>query len=275
MRRTLEIETLPTALRFLAHEATHIALEAPPTDPSLLLMTRTWRPGALTGADDAASIAGENGGTTERATPAEGLRTSWSELDEWPKHHDHGGRHRRTRLPRTSGRRPSPRAGWRVVWLGARTGMEATLVPKHGYEMRGALLRALRGTGLRPAQASGGRSICSWRPAVPARAAYAPAARGARTGAISAFPGGMMAALLWPAAGDPRAELGRGVANRVLAGVADRVLVAFPRALRKAIFVGNPVREAIVRVAPPPERFTGRGGPLRISRSAGVWGPRR
>ncbi len=25
--------------------------------------------------------------------------------------------------------------GWRVVWLGARTGMEATIVPQRGHEM--------------------------------------------------------------------------------------------------------------------------------------------
>ena len=84
MRRTLEIETLPTALRFLAHEATHIALEAPPTEPAALADDADVTLGALTGADDAASVAGENGGTTERTlTPAEGLRMSWSELDEW------------------------------------------------------------------------------------------------------------------------------------------------------------------------------------------------
>jgi len=55
-----------------------------------------------------------------------------------------------------------------------------------------------------------------------------------------------------------------GLANRVLAGVADHVLVAFPDALRKATFVGNPVRDAIAGVAPPAERFAGRTGSLRL-----------
>src|SRR5450759_796472 len=37
--------------------------------------------------------------------------------------------------------------GWRVVWLGAKTGMEATLVPKHGYEMAWVRFSGLRGKG--------------------------------------------------------------------------------------------------------------------------------
>ena len=37
--------------------------------------------------------------------------------------------------------------GWRVVWLGAKTGMEATLVPQHGYEMAWVRFSGLRGKG--------------------------------------------------------------------------------------------------------------------------------
>jgi len=39
-------------------------------------------------------------------------------------------------------------AGWRVVWLGAKTGMEARIVPAHGYEMAWVRAAALRGKGL-------------------------------------------------------------------------------------------------------------------------------
>src|SRR6266571_2804131 len=38
-------------------------------------------------------------------------------------------------------------AGWRVVWLGAKTGMEATLVPKSGYEVAWVSFSGLRGKG--------------------------------------------------------------------------------------------------------------------------------
>jgi hypothetical protein len=84
MRRTADIETLPTALRVLAHEATHISLEAPPTEPDALADDADVMLGALTGADDAACVAGESDGTSDRTlTPAAGLPLSWSELDEW------------------------------------------------------------------------------------------------------------------------------------------------------------------------------------------------
>jgi UDP-N-acetylglucosamine--N-acetylmuramyl-(pentapeptide) pyrophosphoryl-undecaprenol N-acetylglucosamine transferase len=83
-------------------------------------------------------------------------------------------------------------------------------------------------------------------------------------GGYIAFPGGMMAALVGRPLAIHEQNSIAGLANRVLAGVADHVLVAFPDALPKATFVGNPVREAIARVAPPAERFAQRGGPLRL-----------
>jgi UDP-N-acetylglucosamine--N-acetylmuramyl-(pentapeptide) pyrophosphoryl-undecaprenol N-acetylglucosamine transferase len=39
-------------------------------------------------------------------------------------------------------------SGWRVVWLGNPDGMEARLVPQHGYETVWIKFAALRGKGL-------------------------------------------------------------------------------------------------------------------------------
>jgi hypothetical protein len=84
MRRTLQIETLPMVLRIATPEATHVALEAPPTEPVTLADDADVTLDALTGADDAASVAGEGDGTGESTvSPAAGLPMSWSELDEW------------------------------------------------------------------------------------------------------------------------------------------------------------------------------------------------
>jgi UDP-N-acetylglucosamine--N-acetylmuramyl-(pentapeptide) pyrophosphoryl-undecaprenol N-acetylglucosamine transferase len=55
-----------------------------------------------------------------------------------------------------------------------------------------------------------------------------------------------------------------GLANRVLSTVSDKVMVAFPGALRKAEWTGNPVRTDIAAMAAPQARFAGRTGPLRI-----------
>jgi UDP-N-acetylglucosamine--N-acetylmuramyl-(pentapeptide) pyrophosphoryl-undecaprenol N-acetylglucosamine transferase len=83
-------------------------------------------------------------------------------------------------------------------------------------------------------------------------------------GGYIAFPGGMMAALLGRPLAIHEQNSIAGLANRVLVGVADRILVAFPGALPKSEPTGNPVREAIARVAPPAQRFAGRSGPLRV-----------
>jgi len=54
------------------------------------------------------------------------------------------------------------------------------------------------------------------------------------------------------------------MANRVLAGVADRVFSAFPQVLKKARWVGNPLREAFLQQPGPQQRLGQRSGPLRL-----------
>jgi UDP-N-acetylglucosamine--N-acetylmuramyl-(pentapeptide) pyrophosphoryl-undecaprenol N-acetylglucosamine transferase len=55
-----------------------------------------------------------------------------------------------------------------------------------------------------------------------------------------------------------------GLANKVLATLADRVFTAFPNVMKKAHWVGNPLREAFLRQADPVTRFAERSGPLRV-----------
>ena len=86
-------------------------------------------------------------------------------------------------------------------------------------------------------------------------------------GGYIAFPGGMMASLLRRPLVVHEQNSVPGLANRVLARIADRVLCAFPDALGKGVpseWTGNPVREAIAAIAPPRERFADRSGPLRL-----------
>ena len=52
--------------------------------------------------------------------------------------------------------------GWRVVWLGAKAGMEATLVPKFGYEMAWMRFSGLRGKGLLRALALPGNLLLAF-----------------------------------------------------------------------------------------------------------------
>lgn len=55
-----------------------------------------------------------------------------------------------------------------------------------------------------------------------------------------------------------------GLANRVLAAVADRIVTGFPEALRKGEWLGNPVRQEIAALPAPAERFRDRSGTLRL-----------
>jgi UDP-N-acetylglucosamine--N-acetylmuramyl-(pentapeptide) pyrophosphoryl-undecaprenol N-acetylglucosamine transferase len=158
--------------------------------------------------------------------------------------------------------------GCRVFWLGTREGMEAKLVPQHGVDFESMSFRGIRGKGLRtfllgPYALAGAcleslRVIRRRRPHVVLG-----------FGGFASFPGAMMGV----ASGKPLvvhdANAVAGLANRILAFGADRILLGFPGAMRgssakRAAWVGNPLRDDIVAVAPPAARFAGRTGPLRL-----------
>ena len=84
-------------------------------------------------------------------------------------------------------------------------------------------------------------------------------------GGYVTFPAGMMGVLLGRPLVLHEQNSVPGLANRVLAGVADRVFTAFPKVLgKKAQWIGNPLREAFLRQPDPAARFAGRSGPLRL-----------
>ena len=153
--------------------------------------------------------------------------------------------------------------GWRVIWLGARWGMEASLVPARGFEIDWIRFSGLRGKGLAAKVLLPLNLLVAFWQSARAIFARRPDVVLGMGGYIS-FPGGMMASLLNRPLAIHEQNSVAGLANRVLAQVADRVLVAFPDALAKGEFVGNPVREEITRLAPPAARYAQRSGPLRV-----------
>ena len=153
--------------------------------------------------------------------------------------------------------------GWRVVWMGNPDGMEARIVPARGYETAWVRFGALRGKGLvRKLMLPVNLLSGFWQALRALRSARPDVVVG--MGGYITFPGGMMAALLGRPLVLHEQNSVAGLANRVLARVADRVLTGFPQVLAKSSWVGNPVRAEIAAVAPPAERFAGREGPLRI-----------
>lgn len=154
-------------------------------------------------------------------------------------------------------------AGWQVVWMGARGGMEERLVPRHGYSTAWIRAKAARGKGLLQKLFLPANLLFSfWESARHIRRIRPDVVLG--LGGYVAFPGGMMASLLGKPLALHEQNAIAGLANKVLAGVSDKVMVAFPDALSKAEWTGNPVRVDIAAIAAPEERFRGRQGPLRI-----------
>lgn len=153
--------------------------------------------------------------------------------------------------------------GWRVAWLGNPDGMEARLVPAQGYEMAWLRFTALRGKGLLTKLLLPLNLLRGFWQALGAIRRLRPSVVLGMGGYVS-FPGGMMAALLGRPLVVHEQNSVAGLANRVLAGVADRVASGFPGVLAKAAWVGNPVRAEIAAIVPPAQRFAGRTGPLRV-----------
>jgi UDP-N-acetylglucosamine--N-acetylmuramyl-(pentapeptide) pyrophosphoryl-undecaprenol N-acetylglucosamine transferase len=154
-------------------------------------------------------------------------------------------------------------AGWDVVWMGARGGMEERLVPRHGYRTAWIRAKAARGKGLLQKLLLPANLLYSfWESARHIRSVKPSVVLG--LGGYVAFPGGMMASLFNRPLALHEQNAIAGLANRVLSQVSDKVMVAFPGALKGAEWTGNPVRAEIAAIAPPERRFEGRHGQIRI-----------
>ncbi|PVY81866.1 UDP-N-acetylglucosamine-N-acetylmuramylpentapeptide N-acetylglucosamine transferase [Cupriavidus alkaliphilus] len=153
--------------------------------------------------------------------------------------------------------------GWNVVWLGNRTGMEATLVPKHDIPMEFIQFGGLRGKGLVTKFLLPLNLLRAFWQSIAALRRVRPSVVLGMGGYIT-FPAGMMASLLGRPLVLHEQNSIAGLANKVLARVADRVLCAFPDALPGSEWTGNPVREELAQLDAPEARYDRRDGPLRI-----------
>ncbi len=153
--------------------------------------------------------------------------------------------------------------GWRVHWLGAPGSMEEKLVPPRGFAFEPVQFGGVRGKGpltlfLLPLKLL--RAF--WQSFRVVRRVKPDVLVG--LGGYITFPGGMMGVLLNKPLVLHEQNSVAGLANKVLAGVADRVFTAFPNVLKKAQWVGNPLRAAFTSQPAPAERFAGRSGPLKL-----------
>ncbi|HZW14560.1 MAG TPA: undecaprenyldiphospho-muramoylpentapeptide beta-N-acetylglucosaminyltransferase [Noviherbaspirillum sp.] len=157
--------------------------------------------------------------------------------------------------------------GWHVTWLGTMHGMERDIVPKHGIDMDSIDFAGVRGKGLThtargvfkmgTAFASCFNIIGRRKPDVVLG-----------MGGYVTVPGGVMAKLRGVPLALVNADAALLLSNKTLAPLAHRVLFGFPadfgNAADKALVTGNPVRQEIIDVPPPVQRYEVRSGPLRL-----------
>jgi UDP-N-acetylglucosamine--N-acetylmuramyl-(pentapeptide) pyrophosphoryl-undecaprenol N-acetylglucosamine transferase len=153
--------------------------------------------------------------------------------------------------------------GWRVHWLGNAGGMEAQLVPPQGFAFESLDFSGVRGKGFATLVLLPLRLLKAfWQSLRIVRRVKPDVVVG--LGGYIAFPAGMMAVLLGRPLVLHEQNSVAGLANKVLAQVADRVFTAFPDVLKGAQWVGNPLRQAFLQQDAPAARFAQRSGPLSL-----------
>lgn len=174
--------------------------------------------------------------------------------------------------------------GWTVHWLGApgtpeRPSMERQWVPPRGFAFEPIDFYGVRGKGGLTVLLLPLRLLRAFWQSLQIVRRVRPDVLVGMGGYVS-FPGAMMG-VLW---GCPlvlhEQNAVAGMANRVLAALADRIYTAFPQVLAQpkaqaqASWVGNPLRPAFLNQAAPKERMAGRSGPLRLLVVGGSLGAR-
>lgn len=148
--------------------------------------------------------------------------------------------------------------GWRVHWLGGPASMESQLVPPRGFAFETLDFSGVRGKGFKTLALLPWRLLKAFAQSVAIVRRVNPDVVVGLGGYIT-FPAGLMAVACGKALVLHEQNSIAGMANKVLAAVADRVFSAFPGVLRKAQWVGNPLRTAFTQQPLPRERFAARG----------------
>lgn len=154
--------------------------------------------------------------------------------------------------------------GWSVVWLCTEGGMENRLIEGKGYEKAMISMRGVRGKGLLGWILLPAKLLVALKQSFVAIRQHKPNVV-LGMGGFAAFPGGLMAKCLRKPLVIHEQNSIAGLTNKSLSLMANKTLAAFPSAFKdNAELVGNPVREAIVQLAAPEQRYGERSGKLKL-----------
>ncbi|CAH0527078.1 undecaprenyldiphospho-muramoylpentapeptide beta-N-acetylglucosaminyltransferase [Vibrio hippocampi] len=163
--------------------------------------------------------------------------------------------------------------GWEIRWLGTADRMEADLVPKYGIEIDFIKVKGLRGQSLAKLISAPWQILNAVLQARKHLKHWQPDAVLGMGGYVSG-PGGLAAWTLGIPVILHEQNGVAGLTNKWLSKIATKVFQAFPGAFANAEVVGNPVRQDLLTLDSPQQRFADRQGPIRILVMGGSQGAR-
>jgi UDP-N-acetylglucosamine--N-acetylmuramyl-(pentapeptide) pyrophosphoryl-undecaprenol N-acetylglucosamine transferase len=153
--------------------------------------------------------------------------------------------------------------GWDVTWLGTKTGMENRLVKERNFHFDSVGFGGARGKGIATwllmpfklikASIECGLIIAKNKPNLVIG-----------FGGYVTLPTGLAAKLMGKQLVIHEQNSIIGLSNKVLSYLTKNVYTAFPNVLKKAVVMGNPLRNEFLNIAEPVVRFANRQGPLSI-----------
>jgi UDP-N-acetylglucosamine--N-acetylmuramyl-(pentapeptide) pyrophosphoryl-undecaprenol N-acetylglucosamine transferase len=153
--------------------------------------------------------------------------------------------------------------GWRIHWLGNPSGMEYELTQKYGFKFEAIEFSGVRGKGLAVKLQAPFRLLKAiWQSYQIMRRIKPNIVLG--MGGYVGLPGGIVSSLCRVPLILHEQNSIAGMANKVLSQLANRVLCAFPNALPRSEWVGNPIRNDLLSISSPESRYVNRTGPMRL-----------
>ena len=144
-----------------------------------------------------------------------------------------------------------------TLWLGTKAGLEAKVVPENGFRLLTINVSGLRGKGILRWVTAPLSIFMAVVQSIFVLRQYKPAAV-LGMGGFASGPGGIAAWLMRIPLCVHEQNAVAGLTNKILAPLASIVMQAFPNTFSSptnATMTGNPVREDIIKIAVPQERF--------------------
>ncbi len=153
--------------------------------------------------------------------------------------------------------------GWEVTWMGAPNSMEEKLVVPKGFRFRQVDFSGVRGKGIKTLLGLPFKIMRALSQSKSIISEVNPSVVIGFGGYIS-FPGGFMSKVSGTKLVLHEQNSVAGMSNKLLSKIADKIFLAYPNALEKGEWIGNPLRQEFLKEDNPDVRFSNRKGSLKL-----------